>query len=231
MRQLPDLVPAAASGLGLLVLLAWDRSAGDLLLAGLAGGAQGFALRDHWILTTLLHDGGRRLSWAVMVLLCIGIWKPFGPLRRLEPSRRLQLAAGSLAAVLAVSTLKAFNATSCPWDLDAFGGFARHLGHWNGFLQADGGGGHCFPAGHASAGFGFVAGYFAWRPSAPHIARRWLAAAVLTGLGFGLAQQWRGAHFMSHTLWTGWLCWNVGWLTDLMHRLGSPRGAALATQG
>ena len=31
----------------------------------------------------------------------------------------------------------------------------------------------------------------------------------------GLAQQMRGAHFMSHTLWTGWLCWTAGWLFDL----------------
>ena len=26
----------------------------------------------------------------------------------------------------------------------------------------------------------------------------------------GLAQQMRGAHFMSHTLWTAWLCWTCG---------------------
>ena len=31
----------------------------------------------------------------------------------------------------------------------------------------------------------------------------------------GLAQQMRGAHFMSHTQWTGWLCWTAGWLFDM----------------
>ena len=36
-----------------------------------------------------------------------------------------------------------------------------------------------------------------------------LAAAVVLGFVLGLGQQWRGAHYMSHTLWTGWICWTV----------------------
>src|SRR6218665_451834 len=49
----------------------------------------------------------------------------------------------------------------------------------------------------------------------PGVARWWLAGALLAGLVLGGAQQLRGAHFMSHTLWTGWLCWSTGWLCDL----------------
>ena len=55
-----------------------------------------------------------------------------------------------------------------------------------------------------------------------------LAAAVLAGLVLGGAQQVRGAHFMSHTLWTGWLCWTVGWLCDLGALALRPRLAALS---
>jgi len=33
----------------------------------------------------------------------------------------------------------------------------------------------------------------------------------------------RGAHFMSHTLWTGWLCWVTGWLCDLAATALRPR--------
>ena len=37
---------------------------------------------------------------------------------------------------------------------------------------------------------------------------RWsLAAALLTGACFGLAQQARGAHFLSHDLWSALLTW------------------------
>jgi membrane-associated PAP2 superfamily phosphatase len=52
----------------------------------------------------------------------------------------------------------------------------------------------------------------------PALARGWLAAAVAAGLVLGLAQQWRGAHFMSHTLWSGWVCWCVAWALDAAAR-------------
>jgi membrane-associated PAP2 superfamily phosphatase len=226
MQSPPHRLPALASLLGLVALLAWDRSPGDLLVAQLAGSAHGFPLRDHWLLATLLHEGGRRLSWAVAFVLCVGVWWPMGSLQALDWPRRLQLAAGSLAAASFVATLKSVSATSCPWDLREFGGLAQHLGHWHGFWQADGGTGRCFPAGHASAGFGFLAGWFAWRPVDPVRARRWLAGALLSGLVLGLAQQWRGAHFMSHTLWSGWLCWNVAWGADALRAALAPDGHA-----
>ena len=93
----------------------------------------------------------------------------------------------------------------CPWDLREFGGAARHVSHWSGL--ADGGAGHCFPAGHAATGFSFFAGYFAFRRTDRRQALAWLAAAGFSGLLLGLGQQWRGAHFMSHTLWSGVVCW------------------------
>jgi membrane-associated PAP2 superfamily phosphatase len=232
MRTSSHHLPALVSALGLVVLLAWDRGPGDLLAAQLAGNGHGFALRDHWLLATVLHEGGRRLSWALAFALCIGVWWPQGSLQALDTPRRFQLAAGSLAAALCVSALKSFSATSCPWDLREFGGLAQHLSHWRGFWQADGGTGRCFPAGHASAGFGFVGGWFAWRPVDPARARRWLAGALLSGAVLGLGQQWRGAHFMSHTLWSGWLCWNVAWAADALRgalaQRGGGAGSALA---
>ncbi|MFZ2388297.1 MAG: phosphatidic acid phosphatase, partial [Polaromonas sp.] len=79
----------------------------------------------------------------------------------------------------------------------------------------DGGTGGCFPAGHASAGFAFIGGFFAFRHAVPKTAWRWFAGAMLIGLIFGLAQQVRGAHYMSHTLWTAWFCWSVAATVDL----------------
>lgn len=196
----------------LLALLAWDRSVLDLMLAQQSGGPDGFMLRENWLLTDILHDGMRRLSWMLVLGLSLGVWWPVGPLRRLEFSQRLQLAVTTLCAALAVSLVKGFSPTSCPWDLTQFGGAARYVSHWR-FLS-DGGPGHCFPAGHASSGFAFVSGYFAFRHAAPRVARIWLFSAVAAGLLLGLGQQLRGAHFMSHTLWTGWLCWLVALAID-----------------
>jgi len=205
---------AAWTAAATLVLLAWDFSGLDLLLAHASGGPAGFALRDHWLLADVLHDGGRRAAWGLAMVLCVAVWWPFGALGVLSPSRRLRLAVTTLAAVAAVGAFKAVTRTSCPWDLADFGGVARYAPHWGHLLQPDGGSGRCFPAGHASSGFAFVGGYFAFREVSQTLARRWLWGALAIGLVLGIGQQLRGAHFMSHTLWSAWLCWCVAWAMD-----------------
>ncbi len=202
----------------LIALAACELGRLDMPLARLFGGPDGFALREHWVLAATLHGGGRVLSWALVLVLCLGVWWPFGWLRRLALSQRLQLAVGTLAAVVIVSLVKNHNGTSCPWDLTDFGGLIPASSHWLGFLVPDGGSGRCFPAGHASAGFAFVAGYFAIRGADPRLARRWLAGALLAGFVLGLGQQVRGAHFMSHTLWSAALCWWVALALDALWR-------------
>lgn len=190
-----------------LLLLLWDLSSLDMTLAQAVGDPGGFPLRDHWVLTRLLHDGGRRVAWLLAIVLTLGVWWPFGQLRLLDLSSRLQLAVTVLVASFSVSALKWFSLSSCPWDLNTFGGVAQYASHWS--AVADGGSGRCFPAGHASAGFAFVGGFFVFRHRAASIARRWLLGALAAGLVLGLAQQARGAHFMSHTLWTVFVCWVV----------------------
>lgn len=203
-------------------LLMWDATGLDLWLAHASGNAAGFALRDNWFLYQVLHEGGRHASWVVVLFLCMAVWWPMGVMRRLDGRQRLQLAVSTLLALLAVSAAKSLTGISCPWDLAEFGGVARYASHWTQILQADGGGGRCFPAGHASAGFAFVGGWFVFRRGSPRIAWAWLGAAVAAGFIFGIAQQIRGAHFMSHTLWTAWLCWAVTWLADaLWQRAGA----------
>lgn len=199
--------------LGLLLLaLAWDASGLDLPLARLAGSHAGFPWRDQWFLSTILHEGGRRLAWVLALALCLGVWWPVGPLARIPQNRRLQLAVSTLLGALAVSLLKSGSHTSCPWELTEFGGLAHYASHWS--LAPDGGAGRCFPAGHAASGFTFVGGYFAFRHTAPRTARLWLAGALAAGLVLGLGQQWRGAHFMSHTLWSAAVCWATACLVD-----------------
>ncbi|KQM71145.1 phosphatase PAP2 family protein [Xylophilus sp. Leaf220] len=204
-------------GLGLataacaLALLAWDATGLDMPLAHLFGGPAGFPLQDHWLLTRVLHSGARNLAWIVVALLWVGVWHPVGSLRRIAFGRRLQWAITTLAAVTAISLLKAASTTSCPWSLSDFGGVAHYRSHWANLFGSDGGSGGCFPAGHASTGFAFLGGYFAYRHTDARRARAWLVGALVAGLVLGVAQQMRGAHFMSHTLWSGWVCWCVAW--------------------
>lgn len=194
-------------------LVAWDLSGADLWLAGLVGTPVGFPLRADWTLSRLMHNGGKVLSWAMVLWMLAAVWVPVGPWRWLSRPERWQLVLSVLAAVGAVTLFKKFSLTSCPWDLRVFGGVAEHVSHWR-WAVADGGPGHCFPAGHASAAFGFVGGWFVWRRRSPAFARGWLLAAMAAGLVLGVGQQLRGAHFLSHTLWSGWLCWMTGWAVD-----------------
>jgi membrane-associated PAP2 superfamily phosphatase len=100
---------------------------------------------------------------------------------------------------------KRFSSVPCPWDLARYGGDAvyRHnLSYPVGPAEI----GHCFPAGHASGGFALLALYFAAYASARFPAV-YLLPGILVGVVFALAQQARGAHFISHDLWTLSICW------------------------
>lgn len=201
-----------------LAILAWDASGLDLPMAQLFGGLAGFPLQENFLLTTILHDGARRLAWVLALLLCLGVWFPVAGLRRISLRNRLQFALTTLLAVTVVSSLKVISTTSCPWSLAEFGGVAHYMPHWGHFFISDGGSGGCFPAGHASSGFAFIGGYFAFRETSRTNARLWLVGALMAGLVFGMAQQMRGAHFMSHTLWTGWICWCTAWAVSALMR-------------
>ena len=197
-----------------IAFLAWDSTAWDMSLATLWGESSGFALRDNWWMVKIMHEGTRNVGWIFFLALLIGIWRPWGSLRALATADRVRLFLSVLSALLAVTLIKGISQTSCPWDLQAFGGLAPYVSHWNLWVR-DGGGGHCFPAGHASTGFAFMAAYFGLRHRNATGARLWLLMALSVGLVLGFSQQMRGAHFMSHTLWTAWLCWTVGWVSHL----------------
>lgn len=208
-------------------LMAWDATGGDLFLARMAGSHLGFPLRANPFMVHVMHEGARNLSWALVILLFVAIRWPFGVLRRLGTGSRVQLALTVLGSVLAVSMIKHASHTSCPWDLQEFGGVARYVSHWSWGVD-DGGPGGCFPAGHASAAFAYVGGYFVLRRASARAASIWLWTALAAGLVLGVAQQLRGAHYMSHTFWTAWVCWTVGLVIEMaVSRFGS-RGSGRA---
>jgi membrane-associated PAP2 superfamily phosphatase len=215
MTRHPNLRPALFTLIALAALLAWDATGGDLALARRVGTPFGFPWRENGFLVEVMHKGARDLSWLLVSVLFVAVRWPVGFLRRLDRPGRIQLALTVLASVLAVSLIKHASRTSCPWDLNEFGGVASYVSHWS-WGVGDGGPGGCFPAGHASAAFGYVGGYFVLRRvSPPSVARIWLGVALAAGLALGWSQQLRGAHYMSHTLWTAWVCWVVGFAIDL----------------
>lgn len=225
-----DLLLALA---GLALLMLWDGSGLDLTLLRLVGDGDGFAWREHWFTAGLLHQGGRWISVALFVLTAAIALRPFGPWHGLTPRERLWCLGITALCLLLIPLLKRHSLSSCPWDLQAFGGVAHYVSHWR-FGIADGGPGHCFPSGHASGAFSFLALALVLRARHPAAARRVLVALCLLGALFGLAQMARGAHYLSHTLYTAWLCGSLtalSWhalLRPASRTLPRPRDAQLA---
>lgn len=188
----------------LVLLLLWEAGGWDMALAQVYGDASGFALRDHWLFRNVLHDGGRWLS--ALALLGVAVGCAFGDARVMARRQRWAWFAVLLLCLIVVPAGKRLSSTSCPWDLDDFGGSAIYVPHWM-LSVTDGGPGHCFPSGHAVAAFAFLPLYFQWRLVQPRLATALLATTLTLGAAFGWAQLVRGAHFPSHTLWSAWWCW------------------------
>lgn len=197
--------PLAAIGAlaaALVALLAWEASGLDLALIRMYGDAGGFAARDAWMTRWVLHEAARWISAACVAALVYDVLRAprAGALR----AQKAYWLAVVLATLVAIPLLKRLTATSCPWDLIEFGGVAAYVPHWR-LGIADGGPGHCFPAGHPVAAFAFVGVYYRWRASHPRLAVALLALVLSAGALLGWAQMARGAHFASHVLWSAWL--------------------------
>lgn len=207
--------------------LAWDASDLDLAAMHWLSSGGDFALRHHWLLERVLHDVVHDLALLAYALLLILTWRPLGFMRRLDPGQRLEIATGVTLSLLVVGLLKGVSSTSCPWDLQEYGGVATYISHWT-WGMLDGGPGHCFPGGHASSAFAFLALALPWRDGTAgdrRLGQALLATVLLSGLLLGLAQTLRGAHYPSHTLWTALLCW----LTALLnHRVWAARRKSYA---
>ena len=202
--------------LGLTLL--WDAAGWDMPVMQAIGTPEGFPLRDNWWLSILLHD---RLRLVAQLLFGVMLVWAFWPVRgNAMPKRERWLLVGLvLFSLLAVNVVKSTSATSCPWDLQAFGGKASYVSHWLLGVH-DGGGGRCFPGGHASSAFAFFALCLPrlWAPAgarrAPAPGWGLLAFIMLAGLIAGATQTLRGAHYPSHTLWTLVICSGIslaGW--------------------
>lgn len=194
-------------GSGLLFAL-WDFANLDNSMSSQWGNHSGFALKEHPFWGVTAYKIERLLGWSCMAVLVWMVLKPpayAAAFHKMAKHRRYAMLAAVICALLLIQFLKRRSLTSCPWDYQVFGGIAQDISHWR-FGQRDGGPGHCFPAGHPSAGFAFLAVPAFVLLSSPRLAA-WLAAVVLSLGGLlGLTQVARGAHFVSHVLWSAWWC-------------------------
>lgn len=166
--------------------------------------------KNNWWLNEVLHTGGR---WAIriIVLVAVVLWILANERRpRLRELRR-PLAYFIVSMVLSVGVvglLKVLTNVDCPWDLTDFGGrfpFVHLFADRPDALRRA----QCFPAAHSSSGYALLALYFMFRERSVTLARWGMAFGIGVGLLFGFAQQARGAHFMSHDLWSAFIVWMI----------------------
>ena len=62
-----------------------------------------------------------------------------------------------------------------------------------------------------------MAGYFVFRQSNQKRAYFFLFSGVILGFAMGWAQMMRGAHFLSHNLWTAWIIWLINVIFYLLY--------------
>jgi membrane-associated PAP2 superfamily phosphatase len=165
-----------------------------------------WALKNAWIMDGVLHRGGRSLSIffgvVVLVLVCASLFSKSYETKR-KPLIFLFLGVAGSSSL--VSLLKTSLAVSCPWEFDRYGGALSYVNIIQQLQLRNGEG--CFPAGHASAGYSWVALYFFGLFFQSQLRWLGLAAALSGGIIFGFAQQIRGAHFISHDVWSLAVCW------------------------
>ncbi|HOY24511.1 MAG TPA: phosphatase PAP2 family protein [Cellvibrio sp.] len=165
-----------------------------------------WALKNAWITSTIIHQTGKKISLfiAAIILAALAISYLSKYLRRYRREfAYLLLAAGGSSAL--ISVIKSISHVSCAWDFSRYGGTAVYTDVYTQILNMSGE--NCFPAGHASGGYAWLAFYFlgVYKEST----WRWIGLSFALGVGlvFGISQQLRGAHFISHDLWTLGICW------------------------
>lgn len=166
-----------------------------------------WALRFNFITEQLIHKLGRDLSTAAWLGVLVA-WIVARTRPSLSRWRRplAYLALSTLLATVLVVWVKSWSNMDCPWDLLRYGGERPFVGLF-GLRPIGLSRGVCFPAGHASAGYAWMALYFFSLNTRPQWRWLGLSAGIALGALFGISQQLRGAHFLSHDLWTAAICW------------------------
>ncbi len=189
----------ASTGLDESVARAWAFNPATSQFIGTGAGT--------WWAKDLIHSAGG-VAIRVLGFCLLLVW---GLSLGCRPLRRWRRPAGFvlLSVVLslgAVALLKQTTNVDCPRSLAEFGGQRPYV-----HLFADRPDalprGQCFPGGHSSSGFALFPLYFLCIGRNRRRARWALAAALLVGGVFAFGQEARGAHFLSHDVWSAALVW------------------------
>lgn len=166
-----------------------------------------FPWRHAWLAEVFSHIVLKQaLVGSGAVFILAALWDGFRP-RPWAPVLRLQLRVVAACAVVIpaiIATLKQVSSSHCPWDLERYGGSAPYVRLLDAMPAAIAPG-HCMPAGHASSALWLIAVAAFFLPARPKTAAAVFGVMLSFAIAVGWLQQMRGAHFLSHTLWSVWI--------------------------
>ncbi|MBO3672534.1 phosphatase PAP2 family protein [Acinetobacter soli] len=204
-----QLVLIACSAVVLMMLFPVGGAIDLHLIAPWVDATGQFHHRDNWYLAKLNHVIVKNIIIGVYAVFFV-LWLASFKMTRLAAQRWQYgyMFWVSMLCTSIVGILKSQSSHACPWNMThpAAQGFV-----WD-FSATHG---HCFPGGHASTGFALMTGYFVYRATHHRRALFYLFAGLILGFAMGWAQMMRGAHFLSHNLWTGWWAWSINCLIYL----------------
>ncbi|WP_121975855.1 phosphatase PAP2 family protein [Acinetobacter stercoris] len=162
-----------------------------------------FPLREDWFLKNINHGLFKDIIYAIYSIFLL-LWCISFKIKKYRPKRWLYayMFLVSIIAASIVGVIKSHSSHACPWNM-------THQTPYGYIWDFSATHGHCFPGGHASTGFILITGFFVYRLTNKKIAYVFLIAGIMAGFGMGWGQMMRGAHFLSHNLWTGWIVWIV----------------------
>lgn len=182
----------------------------DLLLADAMYSTVGHAFlwRDNWFATVFMHRWAKYVlivaGLGVLGLLMVDVSRSIKLLNNATRKKLAVVGSSFIAIPAVISVMKSQSIHHCPWDLQRYGGYAPYLRLFD-VLPEGVKAGHCFPAGHASSGWWLAACFVFWLPRRPRMAALVFILGLLPGFILGWGQQLRGAHFLTHTLWSAWI--------------------------
>ena len=164
---------------------------------------------ESWWANQLLHKAGRDFIALIAIFSLLGFILSWIS-NYLRPYRRA-CGYAVLSIVLTTGLVflgKKYSNVDCPWDLAMYNGNRPYV-HIFSDKPDNIDIGRCFPGGHSSGAFSLLFLYFLFRNKNRRLAIAGFSFAVLLGGLYSYGQWVRGAHFISHDIWSAFIAWFV----------------------
>jgi membrane-associated PAP2 superfamily phosphatase len=169
--------------------------------------SQNWPYKSLYLTSTVLHVGAKNVMVAIALLNLAAIPVSYF-IPRFKPYSKhlLYIFIAAVTGTLVVGELKSLTHIYTPWELSLFDGnkpYIRLFDHVPPGAEV----GYAFPGGHSSGGFAYLSLYFALLIQQHRYRHYALLFPLVVGITFAVTQEVRGAHFLSHDMFSFVICW------------------------